>query len=144
MFFVFESIPNQHKTQETCDSVVSKNPFTVVYYLCPYRYKTQKMYDKAVDDFLAALKFIPEWYVTSNMIKKLLALYADNTVLYFNEDCGNVIFSCNEMGILSIDLNNINLDDTIIIKMPLKSCHTFGLAYIRIKRYVFGMKTSIS
>ena len=28
-----------------------------------------------------------------------------------NENSGNVIFSCNEMGILSMDLKNINLDD---------------------------------
>ena len=31
---------------------------------------------------------------------------------YFKEDSGYVIFSCNEMGILSDDLNNINLKDT--------------------------------
>ena len=37
---------------------------------------------------------------------------AVDSVLYFNEDSGGVIFSCNEMGILSIDLNSINLDDT--------------------------------
>ena len=47
------------------------------------------------------------------MTKKLLtALYADDNILYFNEDSDDVIFSCNEMGILSIDLNDINLDDT--------------------------------
>ena len=47
------------------------------------------------------------------MTKKLLtALYADDNILYFNEDSDDVIFSCNEMGILSIDLNGINLDDT--------------------------------
>ena len=37
---------------------------------------------------------------------------AVDNVLYFNEDSGDVVFSCNEMGILSIDLNSINLDDT--------------------------------
>ena len=46
------------------------------------------------------------------MIKKLYtALYAGENILYFNEDSGNVIFSCNEIGILNIDLNNINLDN---------------------------------
>ena len=30
---------------------------------------------------------------------------------YFNEDYGNVVFSCNKMGILNIGLNNINLDN---------------------------------
>ena len=33
-------------------------------------------------------------------------------ILYFNEDSDNAIFNCNGMGILNIDLNNINLDDT--------------------------------
>ena len=46
------------------------------------------------------------------MIKKLYTtLYADENVFYFNEDSDNIVFSCNEMGILNIDLNNINLDN---------------------------------
>ena len=82
------------------------------------------MCDEAVDDSLAALKLNPDWFVTSEMIEKLHTyLYADENILYFNEDFGNVIFSCNEMGILNIVLNNINLDnnfdkddlDTIIL-----------------------------
>ena len=40
------------------------------------------------------------------------ALYADENILYFNEDSGDVVFSGNEIGVLSIDHNNINLDDT--------------------------------
>ena len=71
------------------------------------------MCDKAVDDCLASLKFITEWFVTSKMIKELFtALYADENILFFKEDSGNVVFSCNEMGIINIDLNNINLGDT--------------------------------
>ena len=47
------------------------------------------------------------------MIEKLLtALYTDDNILYFNEDSVNVVFSCNDMGVLNIDLNNINLDDS--------------------------------
>ena len=38
-------------------------------------------------------------------------MYVDDDILYFNEDSGDVLFSCNEMGILNIDLNNINLDN---------------------------------
>ena len=59
------------------------------------------------------------------MIRKELStgLYAYENILYFNKDYGNVIFSCNEMGILYIDINNINLEnnfdkddpDTIIL-----------------------------
>ena len=70
------------------------------------------MYDEAVDDSLAALKLIPDWFVTSKMIKKFYnALYADKNILYFNEYSGNIVFSCIEMGILNIDFNNINLDN---------------------------------
>ena len=47
------------------------------------------------------------------MIKNLLcALHVDENILCFNEDSGDGIFSCNEMDILIIDLNNIDLDDT--------------------------------
>ena len=48
------------------------------------------------------------------MIKKLsTALNVDENILYFNEDSGNVVFNCNEMGILNIDLNNINLGSNV-------------------------------
>ena len=58
------------------------------------------------------------------MIKKLFNdLYVDENILYFNGGSGDVIFYYNKMGILNIDLNNINLDhgfdrddpDTIIL-----------------------------
>ena len=71
------------------------------------------MCDKAVDDCLASLKFVPDWIVTSKMIKELFTtLYADENILYFKEDSDNVMFSCNEVSFLNIDLNNINLDNT--------------------------------
>ena len=42
------------------------------------------MCSKAVDDFLPALKFVPDWFVISKMIKKLLTvLFADEKILYF-------------------------------------------------------------
>ena len=44
------------------------------------------MCDKAVDDFLPTLNFVPDWFVTSKMIKKLFtALHADENILYFDE-----------------------------------------------------------
>ena len=47
------------------------------------------------------------------MIKKLLtSLKSDENIQYFNEDSINIALYCNEMGILSVNLNNINLDDT--------------------------------
>ena len=53
-------------------------------------------------------------------------MYADENILYFNEDSGNAIFNCNAMDILNIDFNNINLnnsfdeDDLDTINMRLK------------------------
>ena len=93
-----------------CDRVVSEDPFLQVY--CPDKYKTQRLCDEAVDDSLAALKLMPDGFVTSKMIKGLYnALYADENILYFNQDSGNLVFSCNEMHVFNIDLNNINLDN---------------------------------
>ena len=47
------------------------------------------------------------------MIKKLYnALFADIDILFFDEDSGNVTFSSEEMGIFSLDLNNIDFDDS--------------------------------
>ena len=67
------------------------------------------MFDEAVEDSIATLKLIPNWFVTSKMIKNFFtALYADENILYFVEDSSNVVFICKEMGILNIDLNNIN------------------------------------
>ena len=70
------------------------------------------MPDEAVDYSIATFKLIPDWSVTRKMIKKLFtATYAHENIVYFNKDSGNVLFHCNGMGILNIDLNNINLDN---------------------------------
>ena len=55
------------------------------------------MCDNTADDFLLVLKFVPDWFVTSKMIKKPY-----NTFF--------TIFG-RKVGINSLDLNNINLDD---------------------------------
>ena len=40
----------------------------------------------------------------------------DENILYFDEDSSNVVFNCNEMGILNIDLNNnFDEDDPVTI-----------------------------
>ena len=71
------------------------------------------MCDEAIDDFLAALKFVPDWFVWSKMIKiPFTDLYVDEDILYFNEDSGNVMFTCNRMRILNVDLNIIILGYT--------------------------------
>ena len=77
MVFVFDSIPDQCKTQEICDIVTFLYPFLIVY--CPDKYKTQGMCDQVVDDSLAVLKLLPDRLVASKMIKKLYtALYTDD------------------------------------------------------------------
>ena len=66
------------------------------------------MCDETVDDCLTALKFIPDWFVTSKMIKNFLLLCTQMTTYSF---------------FLSINLSNIYLDnnfdendpDTIIL-----------------------------
>ena len=49
---------------------------------------------KAVDTFLSTLNFVPDyWFVTSKMIKKRYnAFSANDNILFFDEDSGNVIF----------------------------------------------------
>ena len=94
-----------------CDRIIPDDRFLIRY--VPNQYKTQQMCDKAVDDCLTALQFVPDWFDTSKLIKKLYtALYTDKNILYFDEDSSHVIFCCNGMGILNINLNSIELDDT--------------------------------
>ena len=63
-----------------------------------------------VKPLMNLLKFFPDWFVASKIIKKLLtALYADDNILHFNEDSANALFVCNTVGNFSIDPNNINL-----------------------------------
>ena len=50
-----------------CDKIISENPFMLKY--CHDRYKTKETCDKVVDDFLPALRFVPDWFFTSKMIK---------------------------------------------------------------------------
>ena len=73
------------------------------------------MCDKFVNDSLAALKLIPDRFITCKKIKTLdTALYADDRLLFCDEYSGDVTFCCNEMGILSANFNNANLDNILI------------------------------
>ena len=64
------------------------------------------------------VNFVHDWLVTSKMIKNFFtALYADEHIFYFNEDSGNVVFNCNEMGILNKDLIELTLTIKILMKM---------------------------
>ena len=45
------------------------------------------------------------------MIKKFLdTLYANENILYFDEDSGKVVFHCDKMSIRDIDFNNLDND----------------------------------
>ena len=46
-----------------CESITSEEYFLIR--CVPDRYKTQLMWNKAVDYFLAELKFVPDWFVNS-------------------------------------------------------------------------------
>ena len=72
-FFVFDSIFDRYKNQEIRKRDIYKDPFQIVY--CSNKYKAQRMFDEAVDDCLAALNFVTEWFVTSKMLEKLVILY---------------------------------------------------------------------
>ena len=50
-----------------CNRVGSEDPFFIRY--DPDKYKTQRMCDEAVEDYLAILKFVPDWFVTSIQVK---------------------------------------------------------------------------
>ena len=45
------------------------------------------MCDEADDDCLAALKFVPDWFVTSKMLKKVdNVLHTNDNILFYHED----------------------------------------------------------
>ena len=92
-----------------CVSVVSEDLFMMAY--CPNKYKTQRMCNEAFDDCLAALKFIPDWFITSKMLEKSdSALLTNGDIVFFNEDFNKVSFIANQ-DLLVVDLDKINLDN---------------------------------
>ena len=70
------------------------------------------MRDKAVDVFSPTVEFVPDWFVTRKMIKNLNDdLLSNDDIIFSNEDPNSVTLLSDEMGCLSVDRNNINLDD---------------------------------
>ena len=57
------------KTQDMCNKAVKTCFF--LFDSVPHWYKSQKMCDEAIDDYLTALKFIRDWVVTNKMPEKL-------------------------------------------------------------------------
>ena len=85
------------------------------------------MCDNTAADSLVALRLIPVWFVTSNIVKSFFtALHADESIINFNEGSGNVVLNFNEMDINNIDLNNINFDNNSDEDDPEKVYHDCG------------------
>ena len=65
------------------------------------------------------------------MIKKLHnTLFTDDDIPFSDEDSGNVTFFGGEMGIPSVDLNNVNLDDVNVYEDdPEASIHVRLMAW---------------
>ena len=77
------------------------------------------MCDNDINDSLALLKFLPDRFLTNKMFKKLFTtLYGDENILYLNKNTRNVVFTCNTMVFLNIDVNNINLDNNYDEDLP--------------------------
>ena len=78
------------------DEIVSERSFMLK--CCPDRYKTQEMCNKVVDHFPPALKFVPDWFIMSKMIKRFHgALFTNDKILLFDEDSVNFTFSSDEI-----------------------------------------------
>ena len=68
------------------------------------------MCDEAVDDGLAALNFISDWFVTSKMLKKFdNALHTNDGILFYNEGFDKFMFVADQRHILAVDLDKVNL-----------------------------------
>ena len=58
--------------------------------------KTKKVCDNTVDNFLAALKIVPDWFVTNKIPEKFHDyLLAKDDILLFDEDFSKVTFYAN-------------------------------------------------
>ena len=43
---------------------------------CPNRHRFQKLCNEVADDCPGAFEFIPDWFVTSKMLEKIMMLYS--------------------------------------------------------------------
>ena len=65
------------------------------------------MCGKAADSFLPTLKFIPGWFVPSEMINMI---FSNDGIIFVTEDSNYITFFSDETGFLSVDCNIINLN----------------------------------
>ena len=91
-----------------CGRAISVDPFMLVY--CLEKDKTQEMCYEAVDNCLAALTFIPDWFVTSKMLEKLNnALQTKDDILFYDKNFDKIKFIVCQRHILAANLDKINL-----------------------------------
>ena len=88
------------------------------------------MCDETVDHCLAALKFVPDWFVTSKMLEKFHnVLHNNDDILFYNEDFDKVTFIANKKHIFAVDLEKINLDNNFNENDPDTIIHIILLAW---------------
>ena len=124
------------------NKVNSEDPVLIV--CCSYKYNTQRMCDELVDECLAALKFIPDWFVTSKVLENLIMLYT--LMMIYSSIMKILIKSYLLLHIVTVDLDKVNLDnnnnfeeddsDTNIHVGLLTWCSKFELKKIGHKRIV--------
>ena len=70
------------------------------------------MFDKAVDACLWTLEFVPDLFVTNKMLEKLCNVALSNYDIKLDDiDPDTAAFFSDGMGIVTIDLNNIDFDN---------------------------------
>ena len=110
--FVFNSFAALYKNLKMCDKPFFEDCFMLKY--CLHRHKTQELFNKTVDNVIPILEFVPDWFVTKNMIKNLYAaIFADDNILFFDEYSGNATFTTDEMGILCANINTKHLSQCL-------------------------------
>ena len=83
------------------------------------RQRTQEICDKAVDALLPALKFVPDYFVTNELLEKLANVVKSNDDIFFVDvDSDVVTFFNDDMAHNTINLN-INFDDDNVIRVGL-------------------------
>ena len=93
-----------------CNRVLSKVCFSIRH--VPDQCKTQQMRDEAVDDCLAALKFVPDGFVTRKKLENLdNALQANDDILFNNKDFNKITFNACQRHIFAADLDKIKFDN---------------------------------
>ena len=100
---------------------------------CLDRQKTQEMRGKAVDAFPPTLKFVPDWFLTRKMIKKLDDLFSNEDIIFVNEDSNFVTFVVMKWVFLVQILITLTLMMLILMKMILLFMSDLQLGIIEFK-----------